>query len=179
MGNAHDIGKLHAAIDVMVARIVEAHGDRLRCAPGCCDCCVDGLTVFEVEAQHILDHHAEALSDPHPPGRCALLDRAGRCRVYPHRPYVCRTQGLPLRWIDETGDVVERRDICPLNEPGPAIEELPPELCWTIGVVEGRLASMQAALDGGALRRVALRDLFVPRIRARRGSRPRARRSRG
>ena len=34
-----------------------------------------------------------------PEGACAFLDGEGGCRVYPDRPYVCRTQGLPLRWI--------------------------------------------------------------------------------
>lgn len=164
MDTREDIEKLHRVIDIMVARVVAAQAERLRCEPGCHECCVDGISVFEVEAQHICDHHHDVLSNetPHPPGRCALLDAAGRCRVYPHRPYVCRTQGLPLRWLDETdaGALVERRDICPLNEPGPPIEELPADHCWTIGAVEGRLVRFQTSLDGGALRRVALRDLF-------------------
>jgi hypothetical protein len=37
-----------------------------------------------------------ALSTVQP--RCAMLEADGRCAVYEHRPLVCRTQGLPLRY---------------------------------------------------------------------------------
>jgi hypothetical protein len=52
------------------------------------------------------------------------------------------------------------RDICPLNDPGTPVEELPEDACWTIGPVEEQLAALQDSLDGGALRRVRLRSLF-------------------
>jgi hypothetical protein len=70
---------------------------------------------------------------------------------------------LPLRWIEERNDgsAVEMRDICPLNESGEPIENLPEEDCWSIGPVEGRLARLQAAASGGKMTRIALRDLFV------------------
>jgi hypothetical protein len=99
---------------------------------------------------------------PHPVGRCAFLDGRGRCRVYGDRPYVCRTQGLPLRWLgdDEVGRTVEFRDICPLNaSPGPPVESLTQEDCWTIGPVESDLARIQIEFSGN-LRRLRLRDLF-------------------
>jgi phosphoglycolate phosphatase len=123
--------------------------------------------VFAVEAEQIRRHHAGLLATaaPHPEGACAFLDSAGSCRIYDRRPYVCRTQGLPLRWIEEPpGEAsVEYRDICPLNEAGPAIETLPEESCWTIGPVEGRLATLQARRGGGLLRRIPLRSLFAGR----------------
>jgi len=97
---------------------------------------------------------------PGPAGGCAFLDDAGACRIYPHRPYVCRTQGLPLRWAEDEGDaVVERRDICPLNAEGLLIEDLPAEAMWTLGPVERRLAAAQAR-TGDPERRVPLRALF-------------------
>lgn len=120
---------------------------------------MDGLTVFTIEAQEIVEHHADVFSqEPHPPGACAFLDGEKRCRIYEHRPYVCRTQGLPLRWIEEdeeTDEVFEARDICPLNLEGPPIEELPAEDCWSIGPFEERLASQQKNGE-----RIALRSLF-------------------
>ena len=78
------------------------------------------------------------------------------------KPHVCRTQGLPLRWLEEGDDwdFVERRDICPLNAEGPALEELTEPQCWEIGPVEDRLSLAKEALDGGAMRRVGLRTLF-------------------
>jgi len=125
---------------------------------------VDGITVFAVEAEYILRHHRDLLERgmPHPPGACAFLDEEKRCRIYEHRPYVCRTQGLPLRWMDEDdkGNTVEMRDICPLNEEGTQIEKLPEDACWTIGPFEERLAKLQHHHGGAAMTRVRLRTLF-------------------
>lgn len=106
-----------------------------------------------------------ASAAPAPVGACAFLDANGACRVYASRPYVCRTQGLPLRWLDETddGDIVELRDICPLNDDSAApVEALADEACWTIGPVEEALAGLEARWDGGEMRRTRLRDLFSP-----------------
>src|SRR5690606_23927416 len=136
------------------------HAARLRCHEGCSACCVDDLEVFEVEADRIRRHCGEVLdATPHPVGGCAFLDGAGSCRIYAHRPYVCRTQGLPLRWHEEhEGEIVELRDICPLNEPGEPLAELEPAACWTLGAAEEQLARLER--EGGAVKRVRLRDLF-------------------
>jgi hypothetical protein len=167
-----EIEGLHAEVDAGVAPLVLAHQARLRCGRGCSGCCVDGLTVFEVEAARILRHHAQLLAygNPGPVGACAFLDGDGGCRVYTARPYVCRTQGLPLRWMEgapgePTGDeAFELRDICPLNaDDGPPVETLAADECWTIGPFEDRLARLQVTLDAGQGRRVRLRDLFVRR----------------
>ena len=147
---------LHDEVDRRAAALAERHRARMVCARGCSGCCVDGLTVFEVEADRIRAGAADLLATgtPHPPGACAFLGSEGECRVYAVRPYVCRTQGLPLRWIDEEAEA-EYRDICPLNDKAEPIEELDAADCWTLGEFEERLARMQG--DG---RRVALRDLF-------------------
>jgi len=155
---------LYREIDHRTKSLSEIHAARLQCRRGCCSCCVDEITVFGVEAENIRQHHAEFLGRgaPYPAGACAFLDEEGACRIYPHRPYVCRTQGLPLRWSDlgPDGRPVELRDICPLNEDGPPVESLPAEACWSIGPFEATLANLQAAADGGELRRVVLRALF-------------------
>jgi hypothetical protein len=162
-----ELEAIYRSVDEGLETLTHYHGERLRCCRGCCDCCMDALTVFEVEAVHIRHRYAELLQEaaPHPEGGCAFLESSGACRIYDARPYVCRTQGLPLRWIDEApeGDVVEMRDICPLNDPGPPVEELPEYACWTLGPVEGLLAKLQASLDGSAMRRVSLRSLFRKR----------------
>lgn len=164
---ASDLMDLHDKVDRAVDGLVQLHGDRLRCGPGCTDCCIDELTVFEVEADRIRDGARALLEqqEPGPSGACAMLDDEGRCRVYEHRPYVCRTQGLPLRWIDEIepGQAVEYRDICELNEAGPMVELLPEEACWSIGLTEQRLAQLQARHPAGRGARVPLRTLFGPR----------------
>jgi hypothetical protein len=157
------IASLHADIDRATGRLHVLHAARLKCREGCSSCCVDDLTVFEVEAAQVRRHHAELLATgtPHAVGACAFLDERGGWRIYAERPYVCRTQGLPLRWREEGDDgAVELRDICPLNEAGEPLAELPADACWTLGPAEERLALLQLATDPGSPR-TRLRDLFV------------------
>ena len=161
---ASELSRLYREVDQRVRPLLATHSARLQCRRGCCQCCIDDLTVFEVEAENIRRHYADLLLEaaPHPEGACAFLDQAGACRIYEHRPYVCRTQGLPLRWIEQfpNGTTVEMRDICPLNDDGRPVEALPQTECWAIGPFEGELARLQARVDGGAPRRVSLRSLF-------------------
>lgn len=149
---------LHAEVDRRAGELSRLHGAALVCRRGCSGCCVDDITVFEVEADRIRAAAAAlpAGSAPHPPGRCAFLGDEGQCRIYAARPYVCRTQGLPLRWIDEEAEA-EYRDVCELNE-GVGVEGLDGSECWSIGEMEERLARMNEGRG-----RVALRDLFVSR----------------
>ncbi len=159
------LAKFYGEVDMGSARLSAIHADRLQCRQGCNDCCSDYLTVFEVEAHYIQHYQAELLASEQPsaPGTCAFQDEQGGCRIYEHRPYVCRTQGLPFRWLDEHDDgrVVEMRDICPFNDIGEPIEELPEEHCWAIGPFEELLANLQVSIDGGELKRVLLRSLWT------------------
>ena len=160
-----ELARLYSELDNSTGRLHLIHSQRLQCRRGCFACCVDGITVYEIEAINIRDHHKQLLETeaPHKSGACAFLDDFGSCRIYEHRPYVCRTQGLPLRWLEEVAydNLVEMRDICPLNDEGEPIENLSEQVCWTIGPFEERLAIMQFAADGGEMKRVALRDLFT------------------
>lgn len=146
---------LHAEVDARAAELSRLHGEALVCRRGCFGCCVDGITVFEVEAERIRSGAAALLASgsPHPPGRCAFLGSDGECRIYEHRPYVCRTQGLPLRWLDEEAEA-EYRDVCELNE-AVGVETLEAEACWPIGETEERLARLNEGRG-----RVGLRELF-------------------
>ncbi|MDB4945828.1 MAG: hypothetical protein JWP97_5362 [Labilithrix sp.] len=160
------VERLHAVGDELVAPVVAAHRERLQCRAGCNACCSDDLSVFTIEAAVIRRHHAALLATelPHAEGACAFLGAEGECRIYEHRPYVCRTQGLPLRWLerDDDGEAVEARDVCPLNAGTlPPLEELAGDVCWTLGPFEERLGGRQAAVDGGRDERVLLRSLFA------------------
>ncbi|MEK6260156.1 MAG: YkgJ family cysteine cluster protein [Planctomycetota bacterium] len=163
-GPLASLRSLYVEVDHRATQIADGHGARLQCRRGCCQCCVDDLTVFEIEAENIRLTHASLLAElePHERGACAFLDAEGGCRIYADRPYVCRTQGLPLRWIDEghDGELVELRDICPLNDEGTPIVELAEDECWTIGPAEERLASLQHQFRSGQMTRVPLRSLF-------------------
>jgi len=167
---------LHAEVESATRHLHVLHASRLQCRSGCASCCVDELTVFEVEAARIRRHHGLLLAggEAHPAGACAFLDGAGACRIYADRPYVCRTQGLPLRWLEEDepradqpagGEPLGRyelRDICHKIEAGEALEELRAADCWTLGPVETRLAALQVA-TARPRARTRLRALFTPR----------------
>jgi uncharacterized protein len=167
-----EVMRLHASVSRRAEALSERLGSLLVCRRGCHQCCIDELAVFPVEGEIIRRHCQNILENeqPHPPGKCAFLDLDGACRIYPWRPYVCRTQGLPLRWRDEDAgeDAAEMRDICPLNADefaGQAVELelLPKEDCWTLGEAESHLAGLQIKALGSfqeTLPRVLLRDLF-------------------
>ncbi len=158
------VRQLHARIDDRARELALHHSQRLRCERGCHACCLDDLTVLPIEAERIRAANQTLLRDatPHPPGGCAFLGSEGECRIYADRPYICRTQGLPLRWFteDQSGEICENRDICPLNAEGPALDELHAEVLWLIGPVELELGRLQADVGGPSEQRIALRALF-------------------
>lgn len=69
------------------------------------------------------DRRFDAVSDALASQPCPLLDHAGSCLVYSHRPAVCRIMGLGLRL--ESGEVIENG--CPIQADFPAYAALPPE----------------------------------------------------
>jgi hypothetical protein len=162
--------ELHSEVDSKVDALSKRHVGRLQCGRGCADCCLDDLSVYEVEAERIRVHHARLLRDgtPHTAGRCAFLDEDHSCRIYPDRPYVCRTQGLPLRWFGPAdsksaspgNEIAELRDICPLNLEGPPLSEIPDDDCWLLGPFEERLESVARSFDCESPGRIRLRTLF-------------------
>lgn len=165
-GALRELIALHDEVDRETRALAVVHADRLQCRRGCHDCCVDELTVTQVEAERIRRAHPELLATgtPNPVGACAFLDDEGACRVYAERPLVCRVQGLPLRifFEDEREEIEERRDICPLNlEGGPPLDSLPDEQCWLVGLYELRLATLDERAGGSDEARVRLRDLFT------------------
>jgi len=159
-----DLQKFHSEIDRKVVRLEKNHSERINCKAGCASCCVDELTVFEIEAENIKQNYSELLltAEPAEKGKCAFLDKEGKCRVYNHRPYVCRTQGLPLSWIEELedGSLAEMRDICPLNDKSLPIENIDSEKCWVIGSAEQTLFELECSFNNESYKRVYLRSLF-------------------
>lgn len=165
-----EVMKLQAEASQRAEVLTSKLGSLLVCRKGCDSCCQDDLAVFPIEAEVILRHCEPLLTfdQPHPLGKCAFLDADGACRIYPWRPYVCRTQGLPLRWGEE-GEK-EGRGICELNademeRQGKSLAGLPAGHCWSVGEVESRLAGLQVRALGSfqeVLPRIKLRDLFIP-----------------
>lgn len=154
--------EFYKRVNLTSQHLEKIHSKRLKCRRGCAACCIDEITVFEIEAENIRFKHAELLrnSKPYPKGKCAFLDENDlSCRIYENRPYICRTQGLPFRWFDEE-NLIEYRDICPLNETNEPLENIKADECLTIGFFESWLASLQAEFGNGQMTRISLRKLF-------------------
>ena len=86
----------------------------MQCATGCSDCCHVRLTITAVEAAAIHTHvttwsaeQRRGLAEAGQTDRCAALDPAGRCKIYPARPLVCRSHGVPIRLARRGLPVVE------------------------------------------------------------------------
>jgi hypothetical protein len=104
---------LVAKVDDFAARVTAARQADLACRAGCDGCCQVDLTVSAVEAAAVQGYlgalPGEERAGMAARGRarlgggsasvgCVMLDGRGCCSVYPARPLVCRTQGLPLRY---------------------------------------------------------------------------------
>jgi Fe-S-cluster containining protein len=69
------------------------------------------------------DRRFDAISDALADEPCPLLDEAGRCLAYAHRPMVCRLMGLGL--VAESGEAIENG--CPIQAQFPTYQALPPQ----------------------------------------------------
>jgi Fe-S-cluster containining protein len=118
LGNYRD---LVSRVDEMCRRIEESLRPEITCTRGCDGCCRH-LSLFPVEAMALAEE-LRKLPPPEvdrirvraraslPDGPCPLLEQHC-CLLYPARPLICRTHGLPL--LVNRGE--ERRvDHCPLN----------------------------------------------------------------
>jgi hypothetical protein len=125
-----DYRRLVARVDDHAERITEAWAESLACRSGCAGCCQRSLSVSAVEAASIrcwIQEHGLApregegacfispltIVDPDQAEPCAMLDSGGACRIYPARPIICRTHGLPVAVPDPQGG--RQGDTCPLN----------------------------------------------------------------
>ncbi len=79
------------------------HKAWMACRKGCCSCCME-LTVWPVEFYAIREQlkaakwHKLKYNESR---ECGFLDDHGSCQIYPFRPMICRTHGLPLAYWQE------------------------------------------------------------------------------
>jgi len=115
---------LRQRLDREISNFLKPGTVKLKCAPGCDSCCVP-FSLCEIEAAVVLDALNRGLAEETfaratleeglvNEKTCALLDE-GRCLIYPQRPIICRTQGLPLAYIDHERESIEF-SICPKND---------------------------------------------------------------
>lgn len=162
--------ELTGRVDAFVGRVEARHPADLRCGPGCDGCCRTRLTITAVEADAIagwatalpLEERAriaDAARAPVDPAavRCAALDDAGRCRVYPVRPLVCRSHGVPIRLRDPRGLPVITA--CELNftARGPAAAD--PDCVLDQELVSTTLGLIERAIAGPGVAAPPRRDL--------------------
>jgi Fe-S-cluster containining protein len=105
-------------IDDGVAPVVERWGAHIECRPGCSDCCHQSFRVSAIEGE-LLREGLAALTEHEradilaraqawrPDARvpCPVLSDAGECRLYDHRPRICRKYGIPLWHPDRPHEV--------------------------------------------------------------------------
>ena len=164
--------ELCAKVDGFFDRVKARHGDDMQCVAGCHGCCQGGLTVTTVEAEEIRGAlvalsteargRAAARAAAEDRTRCAALEQDGRCAIYPARPLVCRSHGLPIRMASERGLPVV--SACELNftARGPAAADGDCILDQTtLSLTLGAIARAHAEeAGGGAAERVPLADLL-------------------
>jgi Fe-S-cluster containining protein len=88
---------LTAFCDAFFERVRTHCAGGMKCGPGCSACCaLETVSPIEaaVIAEYLRDHPLEANL---PDDGCAFAT-SGLCAIYPARPIICRTQGLPLRY---------------------------------------------------------------------------------
>lgn len=110
-----DYRQLVAEIDVAVGQLIDKRFvNLLHCRPGCASCCT-AFRVLPLEAALLRRAMSDREAIPAMVGddHCRLLFEE-RCLVYEQRPIICRTQGLPNAYIDETAGKIEV-SACPLN----------------------------------------------------------------
>ncbi|MBN2724828.1 MAG: YkgJ family cysteine cluster protein [Deltaproteobacteria bacterium] len=161
MKSLNSIHDFHLKVDNQVKNLTD-NLPSLKCKKGCSSCCIDELTLFTVECDLIENFLKESETKiiPAPSGNCVFL-KDGFCQVYEVRPYVCRTQGLPLRWFedDDSGDeIIEYRDICPENDDVLDIETAESMKLWLIGPFEDELRKIQMEYAGN-LNRTPMRHI--------------------
>lgn len=147
--NLSDYRRLVARLDAHAERVTAAWSGSLRCREGCSDCCQRDLSVFAVEAANIrLWLAGHGLAPGGSEDGCALLDEAGACRIYPVRPVICRTHGLPLAISTDDG---VSGDVCPLNfDGGRGLAELPSEDFLSVQTMDTVLAAIDLAFTEAA-----------------------------
>jgi Fe-S-cluster containining protein len=171
LGNPR-LDELYDKLDAFFTKGLADHRDEMECRAGCSDCC-KRFSVTGVEAERI-EEVARALE---PSLRTTIAERAqvdeqacpalvdGLCAIYEARPAICRTHGLPIRFVDPDP---ERRSLpmisaCEKNFRGRDLEAIAKASVLdqtTVSTILGALEAAHAAARGESPSRIAIAELL-------------------
>jgi Fe-S-cluster containining protein len=140
---------LREEVDRISARLEAIHGSQILCRQGCCDCCRN-LTVWPVEFFSIVEEMkatGEAKPEFDMDAPCGFL-KGGLCQIYPFRPLICRTHGLPIAFENNDAEPPEMSvSFCPKNFKDWAEKELSfgPDNTLNIDLLNQELGQIHAA----------------------------------
>lgn len=93
---------LRKELDKLCSELSALHAPHMNCREGCSECCMD-FSIFPVE-YHAIKYEAGDLlkqgSSGIPSTQCPFLAHS-KCIIYKSRPIICRTQGLPLLFMND------------------------------------------------------------------------------
>ncbi len=101
-------------------KVANKYQSEVTCKSGCSKCCYTDISIFEVESKQI-EHWFAALDSSskevlkenwksHSIKEACVFLHEDKCSIYPVRPIICRTQGLPLHIVQD-----DLLDFCDLN----------------------------------------------------------------
>ncbi len=99
--------QLTADIDSLIGSLIsERFKKKLKCRPGCIECCMN-FSVLPMEAAFIAEKIKElSPAQTDDDTNCPFL-LENQCSIYNIRPIICRTQGLPIAYINEASSSIE------------------------------------------------------------------------
>ena len=109
--------QLRDEVSELSKKLSALHKDHMECKKGCSECCMN-FQVLPVEYFSMLDEIKQ-----NPPTEISNLNEDAEacnflskdlCQIYQSRPFICRTHGLPLLFMNQEGDAWEL-SACPLN----------------------------------------------------------------
>lgn len=160
--------QLLAQLDAEIERLCRGYGRQLKCRETCSSCCTE-LTLLPIEAESVrracsvlpIEHRKVIRRQAGSTGTsCPFLSRR-RCLIYPARPIICRTHGLPVAYVDPEREIVEV-SACPLNFPPK--HEFDQEGLLFLDPFNDQLMRLNVLLGQdpppGPTRRILMRELF-------------------
>ncbi len=154
--------KLVKDIDILAESIINNRfSQTLQCRAGCTECCMS-FSVLPLEAAFIGKRLKEKQPTQKQEGTGCMLLSGDLCSIYDIRPIICRTQGLPIAYIDDNSGCIEV-SACLLNFSDDF--EFDQEDLFFMDQFNSRLAelNLQYCIAAGLdpKKRIALADLYV------------------